>query len=154
MKRFKKILLGLVIVLIVIQFVQPPKNRSAEILPTDLTKTINVPDSVQRILRISCYDCHSNNTNYPWYSTIQPIGWMLARHIKDGKADLNFSEFGSYSLRRKISKLNEIEKSITDKTMPLGSYTLLHNNARLSQEDKKLLSNWSIKMKDSFETNK
>jgi len=154
MKRFKKILLGLVIVLIVIQFVQPPKNRSAEILQTDLTKTIIVPDSVQSILKISCYDCHSNNTNYPWYSTIQPIGWMLARHIKDGKADLNFSEFGSYSLRRKISKLNEIEKSITDKTMPLASYTLLHNNARLSQEDKKLLSNWSIKMKDSFEMNK
>ena len=151
MKRFKKILLGLVVVLIVIQFVQPTKNKSAEILTTDLTKTMNVPDSLQRILRISCYDCHSNNTNYPWYSNIQPFGWLLARHVRGGKEDLNFSEFGSYSVRRQKSKLNGIANSIRDETMPLSSYAIIHKDARLSNKEKEILMIWAIRMKDSID---
>src|SRR5215210_3387305 len=105
MKWGKKILLGFLIVLVLIQFIQPARNRSNEILSTDLVKTIKIPENVQSVLKAACYDCHSNNTNYPWYSRIQPFGWLLARHIRNGKAELNFSEFGSYPLRRQISKL-------------------------------------------------
>jgi len=153
MKRSKKILLGLLIILVLIQFIQPDRNRSNEILSTDLAKTINVPDSVLMILKTACYDCHSNNTNYPWYSGIQPFGWLLAGHIRKGKAELNFSEIGSYSLRRQISKLNGIANSIKDGTMPLNSYTIIHKNARLSKEDKALLIDWTIRTKDSLRLN-
>ena len=154
MRRLRKILLALLVVLILIQFIQPSRNKSGDILSTDLTKTISVPGNIQSILKTACYDCHSNNTNYPWYSRIQPFGWLLARHIRKGKAELNFSEFGSYSLRRQITKLNGIANSIKDETMPLSSYTMIHQNARLSKEDKALLIEWATRTKDSLRLNK
>lgn len=92
MGRIKKILLGILVVIIAIQFIQPARNKSARVLPTDVSKIYNVPENVQAILKRSCYDCHSNNTIYPWYSWIQPAGWWLASHIKRGKEELNFSE--------------------------------------------------------------
>jgi hypothetical protein len=150
MRPTKKILIGLLGVLALIQFIQPSRNKSSEMLSTDLAKTINIPGNVQSVLKVACYDCHSNNTNYPWYSRIQPLGWLLARHIRKGKAELNFSEFGSYSLRRQISKLNGIANSIKDGTMPLSSYTMTHKDARLSKEDKALLNDWATRTKDSL----
>lgn len=150
MKRGKKILLILLAVLILIQFIQPARNKDRRMLSTDLTKTFNVPHNAQSVLKTACYDCHSNRTNYPWYTSIQPFGWLLARHIKNGKAELNFSEFGSYSLRRQISKFNGIANSIKDGSMPLNSYTIMHKDARLSKEDKELLINWATRTKDSL----
>src|SRR5215212_7294072 len=155
MRRTKKILLGVLIVLVLIQFIQPSRNKSSRMLSTDLAKTINVPANVQSIFKIACYDCHSNNTNYPWYSGIQPFGWFLARHIRKGKAELNFSEFGSYSSRRQISKLNGIANSIKDGSMPLPSYTMMHQETRLSNDDKALIIDWATRTKDSLRsTNK
>jgi len=154
MNRVKKIFLGLLIVLILIQFIQPARNRSSELVTADIKKTFNVPENVQFVLKTSCYDCHSNNTDYPWYSRVQPFGWLLAKHIKKGKAELNFDEFGSYSLRRQISKLNGIGNSVKDGTMPLKSYTMIHKNARLSKEDKMLLIDWALRIKDSLRQNK
>ena len=153
MNRAKKILLGLLMVLILIQFFQPARNKSSELSSTDIKKTFSIRGNVQLILKISCYDCHSNNTNYPWYSRIQPFGWLLAKHIKNGKAELNFNEFSSYSLRRQISKLNGIGNSVKDGTMPLTSYILIHKNARLSNEDKALLIGWAMSTKDSLSAN-
>ena len=154
MRGFKKIFLGLLIVLAIIQFIQPVRNKSNGMLSTDITKTISIPENVHDVLKIACYDCHSNNTSYPWYSRIQPFGWLLAKHIKEGKAELNFNEFGSYSPRRQISKLNGIANSIKDNTMPLGSYTLLHKNARPSKEDKVLIIDWATRTKDSLSSTK
>ncbi len=150
MKLYKKILLALLIVFIAIQFIQPAHNTSGQVLPTDITKTVNVPDKVLDIFKNSCYDCHSNNTNYPWYSKIQPMAWFMAHHIKNGKADLNFSEFGSYTPRKQRSELKEIGHSLKDGTMPLSSYTLIHKNANLSKEEKALLIDWTTKTKDSL----
>ena len=154
MRRFKKIFLGLLIGLVLIQFIQPGRNKSNGMLLTDIMKTIRIPENVQIVLNTACYDCHSNNTNYPWYSRIQPFGWLLAKHIKNGKAELNFNEFGSYSQRRQISKLNGIANSIKDGTMPLGSYTFLHKKARLSKEDKVLIIDWATRTKDSLSSPK
>ena len=126
MSRIKKILLSILVVLIIIQFIQPARNKSEQLLATDITKIYNVPDSVQNVLKTACYDCHSNNTNYPWYAYVQPIGWMLNNHIQNGKKDLNFSDFGSYSLRRQQSKLKSIASQINDGEMPLSSYTWMH----------------------------
>jgi len=150
MRWIKRILLALLMVLGVIQFIQPARNQGSGILATDISKKVIVPENVQQILRTACYDCHSNNTNYPWYSKIQPIGWLLASHIRKGKAELNFSDFGSYSLRRQKSKLNGIANSVRDDKMPLSSYTLMHKEARLSEEDKKLIIDWATRTKDSI----
>ena len=150
MSRFKKIFLGGLVVMILIQFIQPARNKSMAMLPTDITNTINVPENVLAVLNTACYDCHSNYTNYPWYSRIQPFGWFLAKHIKDGKAELNFNEFSSYSSRRQISKLNGIGNSIKDGTMPISSYKMIHRKARLSEKDKIFLIDWATKTKDSL----
>jgi hypothetical protein len=150
MQIYKKILLGLLIVFIAIQFIQPAKNKSGELLATDITKTYHIPDSVQAILKNKCYDCHSNNTNYPWYMHIQPLGWLMARHVRDGKKDINFSEFGSYSSRKQINKLRGIESSIKDGTMPLSSYTIMHADAKLTSNDTATINYWVRKTKDSL----
>ena len=150
MSRVKKILLVLLIVIIAIQFIQPAGNESGQVLPTDIAKVYNIPDQVQTVLKNACYDCHSNNTNYPWYANIQPVGWMLARHIKNGKAELNFNEFGSYSIRKQKNKLNSIANSLKDGTMPLSSYTLIHKNARLTKDENALIINWANNAMDSL----
>jgi hypothetical protein len=139
----KKILIVLGIVLIVIQFIRPARNKSGQLLATDISKTISISDSVQSIIKNACYDCHSNNTKYPWYSNIQPVGWLLAKDITDGKQSLNFSEFGSYPQRRRLSKLDEIANAITDDIMPLPSYRMMHKYARLGTNEKTLLINWT-----------
>jgi len=153
MRVVKKILLALLVVFVIIQFIQSAPNKSKQVLPTDLTKTFQVPENVHSILLSVCYDCHSNNTNYPWYSKIQPFGWMLANHIREGKAELNFSDFGSYSKRRQISKMNGIANSVKEGSMPLNSYTMMHKNAHLSKDEKALLIDWAIKTKDSLRSN-
>lgn len=152
MKLIKKILLALLIILIIIQFIQPARNTSGQILPTDITKIYAVPDSVQHVLKIACYDCHSNNTTYPWYSKIQPGAWFMANHIENGKADLNFSEFGTYSKRKQEHTLRLIASQITDDEMPVSSYKFIHKNARLSPPQKQLIIQWVQTLKDSLTT--
>lgn len=150
MMLFKKILLVLVIVFIVFQFLQPAYNKNRQVLPTDLTKTVSVPNDVQIILRKACYDCHSNNTNYPWYMNVQPVGWVMASHIKDGKENLNFSEFGSYSNRKQANKLRAILQSIDEGSMPISSYTMLHTDARLNKKSKEFIKDWITTTRDSL----
>jgi Haem-binding domain len=112
MSGFKKIVTALVVVFIVIQFIQPARNKSGQALPADFAKIYQVSANVERILQNACYDCHSNSTIYLWYSNIQPIAWMMARHIKNGKGKLNFSDFGSNSTRKQIGKLKGIANQI------------------------------------------
>ncbi|MEJ7738301.1 MAG: heme-binding domain-containing protein [Chitinophagaceae bacterium] len=153
MSRLTKILLVLLPGVIAIQFIKPARNISGQVSEADITKRFNVPANVEGILNTSCSDCHSNNTRYPWYANIQPMGWLLANHIKEGKAELNFSEFGNYSGRRQLSKLKAIGNSVKDGSMPLSSYTLIHRNAKLSKENKVLIIEWAARAKDSLETN-
>lgn len=150
MKLFKRIFLVLVIVFILIQFIRPARNSSGQVLPTDITKTVNVPGPVLSAFKSACYDCHSNNTRYPWYMNIQPMGWLMANHIKNGKENLNFSEFGAYSNRKGANKLRAIAKSIDEGSMPISSYTMMHANARLSKEDKDRIKDWATKTRDSL----
>lgn len=151
MSRKKKILLAGLFVFIAIQFIRPAHNISNQILQADITNTVNVTDPVLAILKNSCYDCHSNNTRYPLYVNIQPMGWLMARHIKNGKANLNFSEFGTYSKRKQANKLRAIVTSMNESSMPLSSYTVMHKNAKLSNGDKLLIVDWAIKAKDSIQ---
>lgn len=150
MRLYKKIFLALVIVFIAIQFIQPPRNRNGQVLHADITKTVNVPDNVLIIFQKACYDCHSDNTRYPWYMNLQPMGWVMAYHIKTGKGNLNFSEFGSYSKRKQANKLRAIGKSIQEGSMPISSYTSMHADAKLSEENKKMILSWITKTRDSL----
>lgn len=138
------------IVFIAIQFIQPAHNISGQVLPTDIIKTIPVPENALTILKNTCYDCHSNNTRYPWYVSIQPVAWLLASHITKGKENLNFSDFGAYSSRKQANKLRSIETSIEDESMPLPVYKIMHRAAMLTAEDKKVLIEWAVKSRDSL----
>lgn len=152
MKRRKKIVFGLVGLLVLIQFIRPAKNSGSTDTTMDMSKRLSVPMDVQALLKGSCYDCHSNHTNYPWYADVQPIGWLLANHINEGKSELNFTEFGLYTKRRQLSKLKAIGGSVKDGSMPLWSYTLIHQNAKLSAEETRLVVDWFEKMRDSLST--
>lgn len=150
----KKWLLIVFAFLVVIQFFQPERNHGEGGDKLNIARKYAVPARVMGILNSSCYDCHSNNTRNPWYSYLQPMGWWMAGHVKQGKRELNFDEFGGYSQRRQQSKLKAIAGSIQDGTMPLGSYTLIHRDARLSEEEKQLILEWTEAMADSISQNK
>lgn len=150
MKRFKKIAIATGIAFIIIQFIQPAHNTSVQVLPTDFIAMYKPPGNVQNILYNACYDCHSNNTTYPWYSKIQPGAWFMASHIKNGKEKINLSEFGKNSTRKQISKLKEMSNQVQDGEMPVTSYKLMHKNARLTQDEKTLLMNWLQAKADSL----
>ncbi len=140
----RKILIGLALVFIAIQFVRPQKNVSAIPAPAnDLLVRYNAPSEVRRILEKACYDCHSNQTRYPWYAEVQPFGWFLADHIKEGKRYLNFSEIGALSNKRQANKIQAIIDEASDRSMPLKSYTLIHPDALLSSAEIKTLSDWA-----------
>ncbi len=154
MTRIATILLILLGVLLLLQFYpKAPKNQSAQPTGYELEKTHAVPDPVLAILQYSCYDCHSNHTNYPWYSSLQPVSFWLNQHIEEGKDELNFSTFGSYSLRRQYHKLGEIAEQIEEDEMPLSSYTLIHRTARLNSTQKNMVSSWVTALRDSFQAN-
>lgn len=146
----RKILLALLLVLVAIQFIRPAPNRSSQPMQGDIASLYQIPLGVHTLLKNSCYNCHSNNTSYPWYANVQPFGWLLADHIRDGKAELNFNEFAGYSQRRRISKLKAVQNSIKDGSMPLPSYTWLHSDARLSKENKELMIQWTTRTIDSL----
>ncbi len=131
------------VLLIAIQFLHPAKNQGEALTDGDIRKVVDVPDSVLHILQNSCYDCHSNYTSYPWYYHIQPIGFWMDDHVNEGKRELNFSEYASYKLKRKLHKLEEISKQLEKKEMPIPSYLIIHKNAELSDAQAELLDNWA-----------
>jgi len=146
MKIFKIILLILLIVFVGIQFIPTKRNQSESIPNTDFMVVNNVPQNIYNSLQTSCYDCHSNNTSYPWYNKVQPVAWILESHIEEGKAELNFSDWNTYSNRRKKSKLKSIVSQIEDDKMPLISYTLIHKDAVLTQKQKTEIIDWITKL--------
>lgn len=139
----KKIIIVLGIILVLIQFYQPDLNDGVALGENDITQTVSVPDDVMQILKTSCFDCHSNHTDYPWYNKIQPVGIWLANHVNEGKRELNFSEFNKYKAKRKRHKLEEMVKEIKEHEMPLSSYTIIHKNAILTNEQAQILINWA-----------
>jgi len=138
------------LVFVGIQFIPTNTNQSDIVPATDLMEVYNAPENVEVIFKTSCYDCHSNNTAYPWYNKIQPVSWIMQGHIKEGKSELNFNEFGSYSERRQKSKFKSILSQVKEGEMPLSSYTLMHREAKLSENEKKALEDWINKMLESL----
>ncbi|CAM4020793.1 heme-binding domain-containing protein [Gillisia hiemivivida] len=150
MKVIKIIALVLLVAFIGIQFIPTDRNQSSVVLDTDFMVVNNVPASIENKIQVSCYDCHSNNTAYPWYNKIQPVAWFLGDHIKEGKAELNFNEWDEYSDRRKNSKLRSIISQIEDDEMPLDSYTIIHADAKFSEDEKSEIIEYMAQLKNSL----
>jgi len=139
---FKRLLYALLLSLVIIQFIRPDKNLSAGPFEKDIQTQFKTNQTVQASIERSCYDCHSNNTRYPWYYNIQPVAWWLQHHVDEGKSELNFNEFGSYAADKMDHKLEEIAEVIQEDEMPLKSYRLAHKNANLTEEEKKAITSW------------
>jgi hypothetical protein len=146
MKLLRIFLVVLLIAFIALQFVpnKMPKNEAAG--KDDLITSGVMPSTISSILRTSCYDCHSSQTYYPWYSKVAPASWLLAKDIREGRDDLNFSEWGSLSKRRQIGNLRKIKEEVTKGDMPLKKYLLIHRDAKLSPEKKAALVSWTEDM--------
>lgn len=144
MKKVLKIILAVVLfIFIAIQFYQPALNvDKGQVYTTDFTQVYKMPVEVKAMLQTSCYDCHSNNTKYVWYDYIQPARAIVENHINNAKEDLNFNEWGTYTNRKQERLLNSIKEQIETKQMPLSSYTLMHKDAKLNDEQIKTLTNW------------
>lgn len=151
MKVVKIIALVLLVAFVGIQFIPTDLNQSNIVPKSDFLLVNNTPKNIGALVQESCYDCHSNNTKYPWYNKIQPAAWFLEDHIKEGKAELNFNEWNTLSNRRKASKLRSIIKQIESDKMPLESYTLIHKDAVFSEVEKTMVINYIKELRDSLQ---
>lgn len=150
----KKILLGFLAVLVIIQFIKPSRNQSNDETYGVATK-YTVPEDVKTILKDACNDCHSNYTEYPWYANVQPSAWWLASHVNGGKKHLNFSEFTKLPVAVQNHKFEETIEMVKEKEMPIASYTWfgLHPEAKLTDEQREKITAWAQANMDSLKSN-
>lgn len=142
MKRIIRIILIiLLIALVAIQFIRPNKNNGGYDSIVEFEKETKPSTQVASLLKENCYDCHSNQSQYPWYSQIAPISFFMAEHIKEGKEELNLSNWKTYSLKKKDHKLEELIEMVEEHEMPLESYTWIHGDLR--EQDRSLLIQWA-----------
>jgi hypothetical protein len=130
-------LAGLAVVFAGLQLVPVEKNNPP------VRQEVDAPPPVMEILRRACYDCHSNETRWPWYSRVAPSSWFVSTHVRKGRGDLNFSDWPIYDFEQQQLNLDDIQKQIEKGKMPLRSYLLLHPEARLSETDRSTLLDWS-----------
>jgi hypothetical protein len=143
----KKILWILLLIFIGIQFIRPTRNESTTITSNDISQLYYVSPEIRDMLKRACNDCHTNNTIYPWYTNVQPFGWWMQEHVEDGKRNLNFSEFGTYKPKDQDHAMEEIIEVIENNEMPIDSYTWMHSDAKLTEEEKEILIEWARQLK-------
>lgn len=134
----KLALLIFLIIFIVMQFIQPNKEN----IVVDKNLEIKAPTEVMTLLKTSCFDCHSNETTWPWYSQIAPFSWVVANHVNTGRKALNFSTWENYSLQLKEEKLKAIYRTAYA-SMPLPSYIYAHEEANLTKEQRSMIRDWT-----------
>ncbi len=142
-KVFKILVILIVAGLIVLQFFRIDRTNPEVVQAETLEATLAVPADINAIIGRSCNDCHSNKTIYPWYSTLQPVAWYLKNDIDDGRRQMNFSIWKTYSQKKQSKKLEEICEQLETKEMPLPSYLWIHRNSILSDNDSRALCNWA-----------
>jgi|UniRef100_A0A7V2ZM07 uncharacterized membrane protein len=132
----KKVLIALVIILVGIQFIPVERTNPP------VTQEINAPEQVKSILKKACYDCHSNETNWAWYTKIAPSSFLASKDVKDGREHLNFSEWDKVG--NKVAKVKEeIWEEVRDEKMPPWQYRIMHSEAKLTDEEKNIIRNWA-----------
>lgn len=143
LKIAKWIVIVVVCLLVIAQFKRPARTNPAIDSSLALESHIQLDPKVAAILDRSCYDCHSNKTRWPWYSNVAPVSWFVIDHVDHGRSHLNFSEWGKYTREEKRTHLGQFCDLVTGGWMPLSSYTPLHPDAKLSDEDKKVICDWA-----------
>ncbi len=142
-KTIKIIVLVLAVVFAAAQFYRPDRTTAAIVPSETVDAATPIPENVAAILKRSCNDCHSNQTVYPWYANVVPVSWLLAQHINEGRQKLNFSIWNTYDIKKKLRKLDQICQQVTDGEMPHYQYLWIHGDAKLSDDDKKILCDWT-----------
>ncbi|MFZ2323831.1 MAG: heme-binding domain-containing protein [Ignavibacteriaceae bacterium] len=130
----KKILIVLVLILVGIQFI--PVERTNPPIKSE----VDAPENVKTILKKACYDCHSNETNWGWYTKIAPASFLTADDVKHGRKHLNFSE---WNISKEEKAKEEIWDEVREEQMPPWQYKIFHSEAKLTQEEKNILRNWA-----------
>lgn len=151
-KIIRMTLIILLAVLIIIQFIRPVKNISKGTEVNNISAKYIIPPGVDSILKISCNDCHSNTTTYPWYWQVQPVTWFMNGHIADAKRKLNFSTFASYNISKQYKLFDDINKEVKSGDMPITSYTLIHRNAILNAAQKLAIASWTTFSRKEIES--
>ena len=141
MKFIKYFLIVALVALVLIQFYRPEKNQGGYETVAHFEQEAQVSPELAKVFKTNCYDCHSDQTVYPWYAEVAPISFWLAEHIKDGKKHFDVSSWESYSAKKKDHKLDELIEFVEDGEMPLDSYTWLHGD--LSDADTKSILTWA-----------
>ena len=136
-KVLRWLLLGILLALIVAQFV--PVERSNPPVEAE----VPAPANVRAVLHRACYDCHSNETRWPWYSHVAPVSWLVAHDVHEARKHLNFSTWNQYNPKRQTRKLNEVWEEVDEGEMPLSYYLAVHRDAALSDADRALLREWA-----------
>jgi hypothetical protein len=149
MKRWKMILGGLLLLLLVAQFIQVDLPAVSKDNPGDIVKSGLVSQEVANLLKTSCYSCHSNETVYPWYSYVAPSSWLVKRDVAEGRDELNFSTWTELDQRKMIKKLDDIVTEVGEGNMPMPMYTLIHSSAKLDDTQRQLIVAWSEAAMDS-----
>jgi len=145
MKKIVVRIVGIVFVIVVLVQVKRPDRTNPPVEPSAVyTAHMNVPDDVKAIVARACYDCHSNETKWPWYTNVAPVSWLAAMDVEEGRKHLNFSEWGSYKKGRMIKRLAEIEGEVTTGAMPMPKYVTMHPEGVLTDADRERLSKWAI----------
>ncbi|WP_179339571.1 heme-binding domain-containing protein [Winogradskyella ludwigii] len=143
MKIIKNVGLILLVVLVVAQFFGPDKNDGDSTSVDVFYADTNPSEDVKLILNNACNDCHSDSTRYPWYNNVTPVNYWLAEHVADGKKHFNISKWNDYSDKKKDHKLDELIEMVEEKEMPLDSYTWVHGDAKLSQDQIDAVVSWA-----------
>ncbi len=143
----RKVLKGagfsLLIGFVVIQFVRPERSNPTVDPTQSIDAIIAIPDSIRAILRRACRDCHSHETVWPWYSHVAPVSWLVVGDVNEGRSHLNLSRWGEYSRGKMAEKLSQMAEEVSEGSMPLPPYTWLHPEARLSDQERKVLGAWA-----------
>ncbi len=141
-KKIKWFVFGFLALLILIQFIQINKTNPPLDPAADIFAHLDAGDAFIAKVRDACYDCHSNEVEYPWYTNVQPVGWWIKKHINEGTKHLNFSEFGNYEAKRAHHKLEECYEMVEKGEMPLNSFTWVHSEAKLTDLEREEMVKW------------
>lgn len=141
-KILKYIAILLLVILVIIQFINRPEQINEPVTENDIINALNINPEMSDMLKAACYDCHSNQPRYPWYSEIAPFSWWIGEHIEHGRDELNFSDWATFSKRKRDHKLEEMVEEVEEGHMPLPKYTWMHSDARLSEEQITMLKEW------------
>lgn len=138
----KYVLIGLLLLLVVSQFIKIDKNNPPVDPSLDYLQMVNADPETKSLIKNACYDCHSHETEYPWYTDVAPVSWWIKSHINGGREKLNFSEWGKYNNKKQMFKQEECGDIVEKKWMPLTSYAWLHSKAKLTEDQREALVQW------------